>query len=1029
MPGPQQADTSLPPWERFKAQKPASTPEPGATPAAGAQIPPWERFKAAKAAPKPVSEKAAVAVAPDPTKQAQAQIKGIIPKEVEAEKKDPYSLERLAQKDWGVKEAMQFLQWRPRWDQPDQVLKDPTWYGRSARYLGGELIGATKAGTGVVLGGYKMANDLAAIFDPTEGMRHDRSLADIWGTLGKDLQGLGGAMKDTSIAAWDMVRHFPEFDADPEKFGDTVANVAMIVDGGIKGAKSMAEMLRHDPAQAARVANNANSGTPSRFFKRKAFEDVYVHTKGLAVAKKVAAAQKEIHDAIEAHAGGIASQIDTAIPSGVIDATAEAQLIRQEFADAVKFPERAHPTLVAAVKAADAAPGMWSWEKVRQLRSAVGRAIGRVEGPQNRVLTRVYKDLTRKLGGTATQYGLETEWNYYNKLSSRYETQFAYLDDKIKESQSGKEVAGHLSRDTALTKEMADNLRKYGLDSKDVMKYARDSSRIMKQQTGWRGTLFRMAYGTPAGVPVMLGARAMGLPWIGSVGAGAVAGYAFQHLVNTVRALKLSPEIIDDILASRELPDPRAVGRGTFPEAPPEVTPTPTPQAPPGAPAAGAAPLPSPPGTAAPAALPAPAPEPTPGAPTVVPEGAVGREPGVRPGTTRFSAIGKQTQARERAARLRAEKGSTAAGGGTLEISGGDVAGKAGEMQEAQRRAGAPDVDTSQFQVPEMEEALRAIAPRAWDVLQKSRKAGKFAEQDYEHYLREMLLRAYEARKMPKPTEEPRYPTAPMEVQRTHHVEVKRDPQNPGDWLVIEHRSTGHEMSPVVARPHAFGSESEARAFAERLRGQIKPTEERRVLLSSPTGEGNVFRRRTSMADYPERQLPPYIEELGKKFGISHFFLGAEMRSAMGLNIASVWRRSGIKKLIQQGTSPTMAEIIADHEIRNMLDTIPGLTDEEKLAAHESIRKGGSVVFLAPDVKGRGTAIHEVFHTIFGEELEEDLTGPDVTYKEVQQLMNDSRTGGATTRDFPARIRRDPLGTYTWIKDRKSTRLNSSHRL
>src|SRR6516162_4556210 len=150
MPGPQQADTTLPPWERFKAQKPAPTPEPGATPATGAQLPPWERFRAVKAAPKPVSEKAAVAMAPDPTKQAHEAVKGIVPKEVEAEKKDPYSLERLAQQDYGVKGAMQFLKWRPRWDQPDQILKDPTWYGRSARYLGGELIGATKAGTGVV---------------------------------------------------------------------------------------------------------------------------------------------------------------------------------------------------------------------------------------------------------------------------------------------------------------------------------------------------------------------------------------------------------------------------------------------------------------------------------------------------------------------------------------------------------------------------------------------------------------------------------------------------------------------------------------------------------------------------------------------------------------------------------------------------------------------------------------------------------------------------------------------------------------
>jgi len=733
------------------------------------------------------------AAPPDPVKQAQAQIKGIIPKEVEAEKKDPYSPERMARGDPGVRQELQFLKWRPRWDQPDQILKDPHWYGRSARYLGGELIGATKAGSGVLLGSYKLLNDVAAVLDPTEGMRHDRSLADIWGTLGKDLQGIGGAMKDVTIAAKDMLMHFPEFDSDPEKFGDTIANIAMIVDGGIKGAKSMAEMLKKDSATAAQVAHAANSGTPSKYFRKLATGEVYLHKGGLDIAKRTAEAQKAIHNAIEETAGGIATQIDTAIPSGVIDATAEAQLIRQEFADAVKFPERAHPTLVAAVKAADAAPGMWSWEKVRQLRSAVGRSIGRVEGPQKVVLTRVYKDLTRKLGGTATTYGLEDEWNYYNKLSSRYETHFADLADKIKESQSGKEVAGHLSRDKALTAEMVDNLAKYGLDSKRVMKFAKNSSRIMKEQTSWRGTLFSMVFRPPgafAAVPTYVGARiaasAAGLPpgasWIGSMIPAAIAGYAFTHLVNVVRNLKLSPEVLDDILSSRELPGPRAVGRGTFPEAPPEVTPTPMPQAPPGAPASGAAPLPSPPGTAAPAALPAPAPEPTPATPTVVPEGVHGT-----------GKLARQAKARERVAAKRAVEGSTAAGGGTLEISGGDVAGKAQEMQEAQRRAGAPDVDTSQFQVPEMEEALRSMMPRVWDRLQQARRAGKFAEQDYEHYLREMLLRAYEARSGPKPPTSPIIKGRPWSPSETPESQLPPHVEELGRQLGVTHFFLGAE--------------------------------------------------------------------------------------------------------------------------------------------------------------------------------------------------------------------------------------------
>jgi hypothetical protein len=311
----------------------------------------------------------------------------------------------------------------------------------------------------------------------------------------------------------------------------------------------------------------------------------------------------------------------------------------------------------------------------------------------------------------------------------------------------------------------------------------------------------------------------------------------------------------------------------------------------------------------------------------------VGREPGTRPGTTRVSAIGKQTQARERAARLRAEKGSTAAGGGTLEISGGDVAGKAGEMQEAQRRAGAPDVDTSQFQVPEMEEALRSMMPRVWDRLQQARKAGKFAEQDYEHYLRELLLRAYEARKMPKPEMEPR----------------------------------------------VIGAES----------------------------------GRTWIRDDPKTQLPPQVEELGRKLGVTHFFLGAEAEKDpfMGQNISHRWYNRVVDTWQTSGTPRAEAEARADLYVREILDDVKGLTQVEKDNVLRSVKTGGSAIFLDPRVRGRGTGVHEVMHTLTHEELKEDIGGSPVSKDEIQNLLDDVKdkavhdVGGMTTR-FPDYFRK-----------------------
>lgn len=673
-----------------------------------------------------------------------------IPKDVNLEKLQKTS-------DWQVLEK--YLSWRPRWDNPQQILQDPEWWRRSMRYAGGELIGASKAGVTVVMGGAKMLHDVASALDPFESYeRGDYSAQE---QVARDIKGVGRGMLDVGKASWDLIRHFPEASADPEAFGNTVTNAAMIVDGGIKGSKAVAELLKKSPEQAARISARANSGVPSRFFRRKAFEDAYVHTKGLDVAKKLNDASKAVHEEVKLHAEGISSQIDKAIPTGVVDASAEAATISKEFADVVKTPEGKHPILQQMVAdARKTAPGQWSWEKVRQFRSNVGRSTNKTVGPQKIVLTKIYQDLTNKLGGTATQYGLGESWKHYNELESKVSKEFGDLLDDVHDAQSGKEVAQKLGKDPALTQEMSKNLSKYGLDHAEVAKFIKDSKRIMDSQGKWRGSLFRMAYGTPAGVPIMLAARAAGAPWLESVAAGATVGYAFTHIINLARAMKLSPDVIMHILSERELPGKMPVATGTFPEGgPPQLPsgapPTPTPRT--GEGAAAARMIKEPPKQAPEASRAAliedtqkAAAEGTPEEKAVAkqrlremgvpektekfveraPAEAVGREPGAKPGTTRESPIGRATKARERVSKAREEAGRT----------------HQAEIADAQARAQAKDIDVSKLQIPEMEEALRTMNPEAYSGLQKLRKVKAITDPEYQEALKYYILEAYESR-------------------------------------------------------------------------------------------------------------------------------------------------------------------------------------------------------------------------------------------------------------------------------------------
>jgi hypothetical protein len=705
----------------------------------------------------------------------------------------------------GAEAATQALKWRPRWDTPEAILQDPTWYKRSLRYAGGELIGAGKAGLGVGVGGMKLLHDIASALDPFEG--YNRPTGEPQAQVAKDVADIGRGIYDLGAATWDLVKHFPEASTDPEKLGNHIAQMAMVVDGAAKMAKDFAPMLKGDAKTAVDVAHRSTTAKiPSRFINRKNFQDVYRHTVGLDVAKKITRAAGEIDEEVRLHSNHLDEQIDTKVPAGTISAANEAQAVVDAVQSTIKTPmtEPIPPVLVQVMKDAKAtAPNLWTFAKTRQLRSSIGRALGRVSGPQEAVLSKVYVDLTNKLKGVAKQYGLEDSWNHYNELERKRSRQFGHLIDKVVESQSGKEVAGHLLSDTGLTGELVNNLAKYRLDSKYVLDFMKNSARIAKDQQGWKGTLFRMAYGTPAGVPVMIAGRLAGAGWFGSVALGALAGYGFTGLVNAARALRLSPKVIQSILDARELPGKMRVKPGTFPEAGPGLIQE---GAAPAAPAAPTAPtaLPEP---KKPPELPAPkierraeSKEVGPRAKLVHPEQRTlyyrlkeqlkdkslsERDRGIieaqikdieeHPfGEKKLGYDIKSAKVEKKMTREEAEAASAKRHAAPPEAVGREPGARPGttkesplgrrtkarervakgreeagrtrqkESEEAMARAQAMNMDVSQLQIPEMEEYLRAKSPSTFRSLQEQRKAKAFQESEYKEALMWYSIHALE---------------------------------------------------------------------------------------------------------------------------------------------------------------------------------------------------------------------------------------------------------------------------------------------
>jgi hypothetical protein len=357
-------------------------------------------------------------------------------------------------------------------------------------------------------------------------------------------------------------------------------------DASLKTAHEVAQRVGVDPAEAARGAQEAaRHPTWKALSDRKAVSTAYLHNKGIEIANKIQEAAKEADKEVKLHSDAIADQIDTKIPTGVIDAGSEATKIRGAFAEEVKAPEKMHPLLKVMLKDATAtAPGLWSWEKTRQLRSSVGRVMNKVAGPQRAVLTQVYVDLTNKLGSTAKRYGLEESWSHYNELERKVSKQFRGLIDDVYANskgrrKSGRSVAKTLTADMGITSELARNLGKYGLSYKEVMNYVRNSKGIFKDEAGVAKTLWGYAY--KYGFPAVLVGRAAGAGFMPSLAAGFALGYTVTQIMKTMRALRLSGDLAEHIMKQRELPSRRTPSKGVFPsEAAPALpepsAPTPT---------------------------------------------------------------------------------------------------------------------------------------------------------------------------------------------------------------------------------------------------------------------------------------------------------------------------------------------------------------------------------------------------------------------------------------------------------------------
>jgi hypothetical protein len=475
-------------------------------------------------------------------------------------------------------------------------MKDPTWYGRSGRYFGGETVGLTKAGAQVLVGGAKLAYDIGNALDPLEAWKS----GDAWSAVGKDILGTVkgaksgvDALGEVVKAGWDIAASSwgggdPASHADPVKFGEAVGNAAMTVDGAANltrliegriaaaqapetairgtsellgpGAEAWQAAKKTQAKSAAKLEASTTVGKikahpiASAVFRKKAVGEAYIDQTPIQMGRDTATADKAVRNEIETHANSLSSQIDKKYPQGSIKADdvktkLEASLTEEVAAPKLKSAKgqpvvTRHPViqqLMLQIK--KTSPGMWTFEQTRQIREMLGRSLDYLEGPDKAVGVQAYIEFTDRLKASAKASGLEKTWNQYNGLAKDYYQLYANMIDDMKHAQSGKEVFNVLKKDPARTSRLAHGLARYGLDYNKFMKRYNRGVRIMSMQDATNRTAFYYANRLGGGLVATVGLRAAGATGYEAMIGGFSLGLAMNQAVNIARALQLTGDM------------------------------------------------------------------------------------------------------------------------------------------------------------------------------------------------------------------------------------------------------------------------------------------------------------------------------------------------------------------------------------------------------------------------------------------------------------------------------------------------------
>ena len=104
--------------------------------------------------------------------------------------------------------------------------------------------------------------------------------------------------------------------------------------------------------------------------------------------------------------------------------------------------------------------------------------------------------------------------------------------------------------------------------------------------------------------------------------------------------------------------------------------------------------------------------------------------------------VAEQAKARERVARVRKVKGSTAYGGGKQEITGGGAAEE--ELKKADARVKAPDIDVSKIDAVDLERKLQGLDPKKFKEAIYIRKKYQMSSEEYTAVLQFFYTEAME---------------------------------------------------------------------------------------------------------------------------------------------------------------------------------------------------------------------------------------------------------------------------------------------